>query len=312
MDAYQKIGALKELIDRSLRPLITGDYRLLEIPDYPNVGDMLIFQGELDFLRTVGFRCKEMSTMSSFEARLPKIPESDLLILSGGGYFGDLWPRGPNFQARILERYPSNPILILPQSVHFTDRGNLESAIRRYGEHRNLRICLRDRVSYEFIKKNFKNEAYLIPDMAFYASVPKCTGRNVCRRELLLMRDDKELLNGPFLESLRHSPGIEIADWPSMRAGSAAYRLMQFCRRHPQRVGRFADFFAKHVYRRVLLRSGFDFISPYATVYSTRLHGCVLSLLMGKIVVMMDNSYAKNRHLYETWLSDCDNIRFEE
>ena len=312
MDAYQKIEALKALIDQDLRPLITGDYRLLEIPDYPNVGDVLIFQGEIDFLRSVEFRCKEMSTMSSFGTRLPKIPESDLLILSGGGYFGDLWPRGPNFQARILELYPKNPILILPQSVYFADKGKLESAIRRYGEHSNLRICLRDRASYEFIRNNFKNEAYLIPDMAFYANVPQRKSGVSCDRELLLMRNDKELLGGAFLESLRNMPGIEVSDWPSMRVGGIACKVMNFCRSHPRHVGRFSDLFSKYVYRRALLRSGIRFISPYAKVYSTRLHGCILSLLMGKDVVMIDNSYGKNSHLYETWLSDCDNIKLVE
>ncbi|MBQ7177108.1 MAG: polysaccharide pyruvyl transferase family protein [Victivallales bacterium] len=314
MDTITKICELRGIIDAVLRPLIGRDYRLLEVPDYANPGDMLIFQGEMEFLKTLKVRCLEMSTMSSFASRSPTIMSDELLIFSGGGYFGDLYPRGPQFQRTVLQRYPDNPALILPQSTWFTDEHKLADAVRFYGARTNLSICLRDRQSYDFVRKHFPNPTFLVPDMAFFADLSEFREAQVescTERTLLLARRDGELRESPTLTRFREDPRVDVFDWPSLVTPSSAQMFMQLLRRHPGRFGKLIDWYARHGFRKSLLRRALGLLAPYETVASTRLHGAILSLLLGKKVIMLDNSYGKNRSLYETWLWDCDTIRME-
>lgn len=311
MDSVQKIDELKRLIESSLTPLIQGDYRLLEIPDYSNVGDMLIFQGELAFLKTVRHKCLEMASMRSFAYRLPRISTTELLVFRGGGYFGNLWQSGFAFQRKMLSAYPNNPMVIFPQSVHFTDEAVLRDAVVRYGEHRNLTLCLRDMESYEFVKKHFKNNCVLVPDMAFYADIKQYIGANKVQspKSLLLKRDDKEFVQNTILESIASRLDVDVMDWPAMSEPISQIEL--FMRRigsHPEIFSLFSDWFVKAIYRPYILRSGVRFLQQYSHIYSTRLHGCILGFLLGKRVSAFDNSYGKISSLIRTWLSDCDNV----
>ena len=215
--ASETIKNLKSVMEERLSPLIDRDYILLEIPDYPNVGDMLIYQGELAFLSRVGHKCLGMSTMRSFATRKPYLRKDTLLIFSGGGYFGDLWKSGHEFQRNMLEWYPENPMLILPQSACFTSDSSIKDAVRRYGSHKNLTICLRDQVSYDFVKKNFPNNAVLAPDMAFYADLRNYSDRTTfCDVDLVLMRNDKEQVVSESLRAILRRTDVHVADWPPM------------------------------------------------------------------------------------------------
>jgi len=308
--ASETIKNLKSVMEERLSPLIDRDYILLEIPDYPNVGDMLIYQGELAFLSRVGHKCLGMSTMRSFATRKPYLRKDTLLIFSGGGYFGDLWKSGHEFQRNMLEWYPDNPMLILPQSACFTSGGAIKDARRRYGNHKNLTICLRDQVSYSFVKKNFPNNAILAPDMAFYADLRNYSVRTTCcDADLVLMRNDKEQVISESLRAILRRKDVHVSDWPPMEGSLSR---TEWIMRHLSAYARYcpyaADWFVKNIYRHYLLKQGVHFLSAHRHIYSTRLHGCILSLLLGKCVTAFDNSYGKIRSLYETWLSDCELI----
>ena len=308
MTVPEKIAELRAIIDLRLSPLVDRDYRLLEIPDYPNVGDILIYNGERNFLRRLPRKCKEQSTMISFAMRLPRIPETDLLIFRGGGYFGDLWPAGPNFQKMVLKHYPVNPMVIFPQSVFFSSQENLRRAVELYGAHKNLSICLRDRQSYDFIRNYFSNPAYLIPDMAFYAKSDSRRYGSQSGRTCIVKRCDQEYIPTPDLERLCNISGVTIADWPSMTGESRLERIMSSLRRRPKRGGKFYDAFTRRIYCPLLLGQGKRFIAKFDKIVTTRLHAGILGMLLGKEVVFIDNSYGKIRSLYDTWLKDCDSV----
>ena len=48
------------------------------------------------------------------------------------------------------------------------------------------------------------------------------------------------------------------------------------------------------------------------TVITDRLHGHILSLLLGIPHVVLDNSYGKVRAFYETWTRDAPIVRWAE
>ncbi|MDR8470449.1 polysaccharide pyruvyl transferase, partial [Acinetobacter baumannii] len=39
---------------------------------------------------------------------------------------------------------------------------------------------------------------------------------------------------------------------------------------------------------------------------------CILSLLLDKKIILLDNSYGKNKAYYDAWLKDSDNIKVVE
>ena len=308
-----RLAELRCLIENRLSSLVDRDYRLLEIPDYPNPGDVLIYEGERCFLKTLPHRCIEQSTMSSFQLRNPHISKDELLIFRGGGYFGDLWPMGPRFQAKILERYPDNPMIIFPQSACFSSSDNLRSAVERYGAHHNLTICMRDSQSYDFVRKYFSNQVLLVPDLAFYADVTPwhrpCESNG---RVLFLRREDVEFKLSPAMESLCCRHDVDISDWPTMQSNKWMEFLMGKIHRYPHRLAYLNDWMAKSFYRSWHLSHAIRFLEPYDEVYSTRLHGCVLALLMGKTVHAFDNSTGKVASLIKTWLDGVDSIILED
>ena len=108
MTTQAKIRKLQENIESQLSHLITRDYWLLNVPYHPNVGDTLIWQGELDFLKNFSYKCKGMR---SFYSPIPNnIKEKDLILIHGGGNFGDLWELPQEWQMSVVEQYPHNKI----------------------------------------------------------------------------------------------------------------------------------------------------------------------------------------------------------
>lgn len=69
-----------------------------------------------------------------------------------------------------------------------------------------------------------------------------------------------------------------------------------------------ADDYAINVYLPERVRVGIEHISKYEKVYSNRLHGALLSILLGKETYIIDNSYGKNSQYYSTWLKNTKNI----
>ena len=54
-------------------------------------------------------------------------------------------------------------------------------------------------------------------------------------------------------------------------------------------------------------RQSQNFINEYDEIYTTRLHGYILSVLLDKKVNLIDNSYGKNSTFYNTWMKEFEN-----
>ncbi|MDR2602539.1 MAG: hypothetical protein LBC53_08850, partial [Spirochaetaceae bacterium] len=80
---------LQELIRKTLSPLIDADYCFLELPYYSNVGDVLIWHGTECFLKTLKFKCGYKASSVTFNPK--RVNSGAVILLQGGGNFGDLW-----------------------------------------------------------------------------------------------------------------------------------------------------------------------------------------------------------------------------
>ena len=309
MEMKKKIHELQNLIDNSLRHIINRNYYLFDVPYHTNIGDTLIWQGELDYLKTFPYNCLGQS---SYESNItPKLSRDSLIIFHGGGNFGDLWTLPHDYKMKIVAENPSCEFLFMPQTVYFNDENNLKKCAEFLSNY-NATICARDEVSFQILKSYFKNKILLVPDMAFCIDTTKWRNNNKANKLLLLKRTDKELKQTNYL-TIIESQNIEISDWPSIgNTSDLVTKVKSRCRRYAKYIPNLYDWYCQKIYRPYLIRVGVKFISGYHEVYTTRLHGAILSLLLDKQITLLDNSYSKNLHFYETWLKDCDSIIMAE
>lgn len=310
MKSTEKKVQLHRIIEDQLSSLITGDYWLLNVPYHPNVGDTLIWQGELDFLKKFPYKCKGMC---SFYSPIPKgIDKDDLILIHGGGNFGDLWELPQEWQMSVVQSYPNNKIVFLPQTVWFEKVENLKECASQLSKHNDITICARDNYSYQILSKNFTNNILLVPDMAFCIDTSKWKRHPIQNELLLLKRDDRELKTSKSLVKLEESNGITITDWQTFYEDSWQKRWFRRIKKYFPMFPILYDKYAYFIFRPYLIKSGIELISSHNKIYSTRLHAIILSILLGRESDMywFDNSYGKNKNFYDTWLNDVKGLTF--
>lgn len=321
MNSSEKIEILKSRIEEVLRPLIDRDYVLLELPYYENIGDILIWEGERHFLEKLPYRCLYKASLFSYDSNYV-IPTDAIILLQGGGNFGDVWKRSQKFRLQIIEKYAKNRIIIFPQTVFYEDEAVFQEEARRMAEHKQLTICARDQQSFDLLQSRFQNEILLLPDMAFCISIDKLAKykKREQNKILFLKRKDKE-----FKET---SPGdlpfpvMVTSDWPTyerrfvfnliMRLSEKVKNVLARMGQSGSCWGKWIDFYADRVYRKKMLKVGVGFVSSYKRVYTTRLHVAILAILLEKECFFLDNSYGKNSGFYHTWLEEMKNVHFVE
>ena len=79
---------LKELIRKELASRIDADYVLWGLPYHTNIGDTLIWEGELEFLKSIPHKC--LGTCGWNEYAFEPLKEDTIILIHGGGYFGDV------------------------------------------------------------------------------------------------------------------------------------------------------------------------------------------------------------------------------
>jgi pyruvyl transferase EpsO len=234
----------------------------------------------------------------------------DIILIHGGGNFGDLWTIPQDYQMDVVRRYPNNKIIFMPQTVYWQDSDNMRECAKLLEKSPNVIICARDQKSYELLVSNFNNKILLVPDMAFYINTKHWRTPKATRDVLLLKRDDAELKQYDLINNLCSQQDVDVLDWPTFNETGGWQRL--WFRRTKKYVPQLYDWYAKTVMMPYIINQGIQLIGAYKKIYSTRLHAAILSVLLGKAsdLVWFDNSYGKNSNFYDTWLKDCEGIQF--
>lgn len=175
---------------------------LLNTPEHGNLGDHAIAMAEREFLDKYFGNIPVVEIPGDWLRRdffifRRIIGKNDMLLMTGGGFMGDLWPGEENLVRDVLEYFPNNKIFFFPQTVYFTDTENgkkeLEESRKIYQHHKKVFMCLRDQSSYQLVKSEFKNiqNIELYPDMVLGLQT-KTVDVNKRRNVLLCFREDKE------------------------------------------------------------------------------------------------------------------------
>lgn len=314
---------------------------LLNYPDYPNIGDHLIWAGTVMLLQEVmDVQVRYASSISEFsDQQLRKKADKLPILLQGGGNFGDLWHHHQSFREHIVRSYPDQPIFILPQSIYFRSTENLQRAAHIFNAHPDLTLFVRDERSYRIAQEVFHQCRVLIaPDMAFQlAHLSRFPVKSRPTGTLYHCRQDDES-NSAFAPTLLDVPGVTVQDWVSYkrnwqmqltdyrlkRAALFAYREgWQRRLRHPQEwqsqmlwdrqyTPDFRDLDRPDLHRQSwsFIHSGIYQLRQYAQVITNRLHGHILCSLLGIPHVFLPNAYYKNQAFYQAWSQHLPNCQF--
>lgn len=298
--ASPTIDHLAALTHTLLAPLAdpSRGYALLDFPDYSNIGDSLIWLGELAYFKKhVGRQADYVCTTGGFDpatlfARAPTGP----VYLSGGGNFGDIWPRFQQFRLHALETLRGRRIVQLPQTILFRDDAGIRATRDAIRAHGNFVMMVRDQRSFRIASEQLECETVLAPDMAF------CMGALAApapRHDLTyLVRKDQESAVDRDAVRLPADTTGHITDWlawpPPGRAKQLAMRVAK--RLDPRSLH--DQFLATALSERA---RGVDLLGSGRVVVTDRLHGHILSLLMGRHHVVVDNNYGKIGGIMDAW-----------
>lgn len=305
----------KEKFKKSLFPLITNDYILLDLPYFTNVGDVLIWQSTLDLLKDINHKCIYSSSIETYQKQ--SLPQECIIIFMGGGNWGDLWIRHHNFRRQVLNNYPQNPIIQLPQSVCFKNPTYLQEDIKIFSKHKgDITICLRDENSYNFVSKMYDNvKTLLLPDLVLIFNTNKYTTPQKGKGILFNKRCDSEAIT---YTNYKIPPEAVVKDWPTIENLPITIKIYNRIIPYIKKIDyllktnaycSITDHLYKKHFKNLIIRSGISFVNKYQTIYSTRLHVAILATLLGKKVYAIDNSYGKIKGVYNLWMKNIVNIK---
>jgi pyruvyl transferase EpsO len=296
------LGYLKLRLARLLdllpieRPLVYLDY-----PVHMNFGDLLIMRGTERFFADCGHRVVARAAYLNFVARARRrISREAIIVMHGGGNFGDLYPVHQNFREEVVRRFPDNRIVILPQSVYFSSPLALARSGRIFRQHPDLALCVRDHASLAQVRGKFTENAILMPDMAHQLWRGSQPHPSAGGRTLRLLRTDVEAVEYPQQAAAQH----RTLDWLDFvpRWSCRIFGRILWLHALEGKVDRGLGAHALwHGYRDVLHRYMESRFHEFDEVITSRLHGMIFALLLGKRVRYLDNLYGKLNGYARTW-----------
>lgn len=296
---------MQNLFHNILLPEINADYVFLDLPYHSNIGDSLIWKGAEDFLKSLPYKCLLRTSFQTFT--FPELKKETIVLLHGGGNWGDLYAPHNELRRNVVKRYPDNKIIILPQTVYYDGIRNARNDAKIFRQHKHLTICARDKYSYRFLKAfGFCENIFLMPDMAFHINVEELKQyyKLPLHKDLIFQRVDKEKTNMNVVNALTDS--YDVSDWPDYEKTEPQVEYLYELIKEGNYKD--ADEYAVNTYLPARVGTGVEMISQYDKVFSNRLHGAILSILLGKEVYIFDNSYGKNSQYYDTWLRGFNNV----
>ena len=222
--------------------------------------------------------------------RVPDLGHIDHLYLHGGGNMTDLYPGVLEMLETLFKVYPETPLIIGPQSYYFEET-DFRSLLAKHDP--TIRLFCREKYSKKVLMDHGVPDVAqvkLSPDTAFYLDAAELRehaddsaldryGLKSGEYTLLALRDDVEsVLDEAIISSLEAQ-----IDGSQFRFDIST-------------APTFGTF--------VALADHADYI------YTDRLHGGILSAILGKRATLIENSYHKSRGVYEYSLSKCDGIEF--
>lgn len=267
-------------------------YFLLDAASYNNLGDQAIAYAISCFIKD-SFGANSFVSINEKEVvcylrSLKKIIKStDVIILSGGGNMGDLYPRYEALRRLIIKNFPNNKIIIFPQTIDYTNdkygRRELKKSADIYSKHKFLTVCARESKSYDIMKSIYPN-VLLVPDIVLYL-YGKLEVEDISRSNTvgICLREDKESI---ISEQLRE----QIVNAARSRFDNIVYLST---------MGQYSSAITTDLQRFETIKSKIKEFSKCKLIITDRLHGMIFSVLARIPCFAIDNSNKKVSGVYE-------------
>lgn len=287
---------------KKIAQLINGrKIAYIDIPMYFNVGDLLIYKGTEAFFEDFNIN---VVYRAGTKVNHKRLQEADVIVFQGGGNFGDLYHKHQNIRESIIAKFKEKCIIILPQSIHFESQDACKKSADCFSEHPDFHFFVRD---YESVKiaESFTQNVYLMPDMAhsLHPLIDKreCINslNNINHIKIINMkRVDKEASSITFNVSKKSFDWINIISEQDKKNRKELSRLYKYPMTETKVLKRWANLTDDIVFKSI------NYFSSHDLIYTNRLHGFILSTLLGKQLVLNDNSYGKNDRYLKAFMSD--------
>jgi exopolysaccharide biosynthesis predicted pyruvyltransferase EpsI len=278
---------------------------LLDAPNQRNVGDSMIWAGEVEYFKALDLNVVHVTDLESYDQTAVRsvLPTDGVILIHGGGNVGDLWRGHQRHREQIARDFRDHRIVQLPQSVWFAEEKYAVNANRILGAHPDFTLLVRDH-------ETEARAAAQLPDvprrfcwdmaLGWTPSVRRTRPRTPS--VLLLARTDHEgrsNLADLDLSGLGHP--TMVRDWTSAELDTLGWRLARLI---PKTARRWPRLKRSRLFRPLLqasftwinranVRSGVRLYEGRRLVVVDRLHAHILALLMGIDHVLLDNSYRK-------------------
>ncbi|PMO63060.1 hypothetical protein BCT04_16150 [Vibrio breoganii] len=288
---------------------ITGEkVAIIDIPSYYNIGDMLIYLGAEKFFSD--FEINIQYRALQYAVDIKKLSDCDTILINGGGNFGDIYLDSQRKREALLNNFKEKEIIFLPQSILFESDFELEKTVNNFKSYSNLTFFTRDNYSFDVASK-FTSKVYMMPDMAhslhplIECSEVEQFDKNTFHRVLNFQRNDCEA------SDIRSDLTKRSFDWNDLIDGNDIIfqKIIRGLSRHGIYRERMLTLWLVHLNSNVV--KAIDYISNHNRVETDRLHGFILSYLLGKSIRLYDNNYKKIERYCEAWISDCELIEYE-
>ncbi|OOF51050.1 polysaccharide pyruvyl transferase [Rodentibacter genomosp. 1] len=290
--------------------------------DYPlhlNVGDLLIYHGTEQFFKDhhIHVTLKRCEFDIDINEVKQKITPNTTILLHGGGNFGDLYPQHQKIREAMVQHFPNNRIIVLPQTLYFKDQKNLEKSAALFNQHADCYLLARDERTAESFKQ-FSSNVTLSPDMAhqLYGTLPTKQGNS--GKQLYFLRKDIEAsdVEKNILTTLPSQANVQ--DWEDILTRldsivlALSWRISKFA--HQQNWGWLKNLFHQFWFaytKRIVNRVAKVFLQN-DQVTTTRLHGHIFSCLLEIPNRVCDNAYGKNSGYAHLWTKNIDFVEIDK
>lgn len=270
-------------------------------PEYGNIGDHMIAEGAHNFFsdRLKAFKVDEIPLdnicLSSSKILRKYKNNYKYIVITGGGFLGNLYLRVEEFFRMILTIYDKQKIIVFPQSIYFENNEvgimEMQKSKDYYNSKDNLHLFIRDK-SYEYVRKEIlynKDNVENVPDIALYLNF---TEFEIERKGVLLcLRSDKERVIDDFTKK-------------------SLIELLESKKKSVKITDTVVDYWIPISERKNEIDKKVNEFKSAELVITDRLHGVILSVITGTPCLFFDNATKKISGVYDLWLKDISNIKY--
>lgn len=257
-------------------------------PQYLNYGDHAIAEMEKKFfVKNFPEYTVEEINYSFFqywpELVQKRVSEKDVIVITGGGYTGDIWKENQEQVEKVIKMFGQNKIIFAPQTIFYTDiKGEMQKRFHSLlNQHKEISFIAREMNSFRIMEKHFdmktERNLFLMPDFVL-SSYQK--GKDNKKNVGFCFRSDHEkILSDEKINAIRDN----------------------FKNKEIETITMARDHVEIPVWlRSVILKRKFKEFQKQEVVITDRLHGMIFSAITETPCVALDNITHKVSGVYET------------